>query len=57
MSNQDNILLTTELEKNAQFCMGLKVLIDNDCSKETLSNIAEELCDSSESLRDKFGIF
>lgn len=50
MSNQDNTLLTRELEKNVQFCLSLKSLIDSGCSIQTLSTLAEELCDNSENL-------
>jgi hypothetical protein len=57
MSNEDCTLLTSELEKNEQFCHGLKSLIDSGCSMETLSELAEELCDKSESLKNRFGVF
>ena len=57
MSNQDCTLLTSELEKNNQFCIGLKSLIDGDCSKEALLSLTEELCDKSESLVHRFGTF
>ena len=57
MSNQDCTLLTSELEKNEQFCLGFKSLIDSGCSQEALSALAEELCDKSESLKNKFGVF
>jgi hypothetical protein len=57
MSNQDCTLLTSELEKNEQFCQSLKTLIQNGCSRETLSVLAEELCDNSESIRNRFGTF
>jgi len=50
-------LLTNELEKNEQICMSLKSLIDNDCSKEVLSTLAEELCDKSEYMKNTFGVF
>jgi len=57
MSNQDHTLLTSELEKNEQICLGLKVLIDSGCSRESLSAVAEELCDRSELLKNKYGTF
>lgn len=57
MSKQDYTLLTSELEKNEQICMSLKSLIDNDCSKEVLSTLAEELCDKSEQMKNTFGVF
>ena len=57
MPKQDYTLLTSELEKNDQFCMSLKSLIDNGCSKEVLSALAEELCDKSEYMKNRFGVF
>lgn len=57
MSKQDYTSLTSELESNEQFCMSLKSLIDSDCCRESLSVIAEELCDRSEQLKYKFGTF
>ncbi|WP_157465853.1 hypothetical protein [Colwellia sp. TT2012] len=57
MPKEDYTLLTRELEKNDQFCMSLKSLIDNDCSKEVLSALAEELCDKSEYMKNRFGVF
>lgn len=57
MSNQDCTSLTHELEKNEQICIGLKALIDNGCSRESLSVLAEELCDRSESLKNKYGSY
>lgn len=57
MPNQDYTLLTSELEKNDQICMSLKLLIDNDCSKEIVSALAEELCDKSEYMKSRFGVF
>jgi hypothetical protein len=55
MPNQDCTLLTNELEKNEQFCMSLKSLIDSGCSKKTLSALAEEICDKSETIKYMFG--
>jgi hypothetical protein len=57
MPKQDYTLLTSELETNDQFCMSLKSLIDNDCSKEVLLALAEELCDNSEYMKNRFGVF
>ena len=57
MSNQDCTLLTNELEKNEQFCMSLKSLIDSGCSKESLSVVAEELCDRAELIKNTYGSF
>lgn len=57
MSEQDYTLLTNELEKNEQICISLKLLIDNDCSKEVLSILVEELCDKSEHMKNRFGVF
>lgn len=57
MPNQDHTLLTSELEKNDQFCLGLKSLIDSGCSQQTLSTLVDELCDKSEILKNTFGTF
>lgn len=57
MSNKNSTLLTSELEKNDQFCLGLKSLIDSGCSQQALSTLVEELCDKSESLKNTFGTF
>lgn len=54
MTNKDYTLLPSELEKNEQLCISLKALIDNDCSRKTLSIIAEELCDSIEILKNRY---
>jgi len=50
-------LLTAELEKNEQMCMSLKALIDFGCSRDTLSVLAEELCDQTESMKNRYGVF
>ncbi len=55
MSNKNSTLLMSELEENEQFCMSLKSLIDSNCSNKTLSILAEELCDKSESIKFLFG--
>ncbi|MEY8213798.1 MAG: hypothetical protein RPR97_04845 [Colwellia sp.] len=57
MSNIDTTSLTNDLEKNEQICIGLKSLINSACSRESLSAIVEELCDRSESLKNKCGTF
>ena len=54
MTNQDYTVLKNELEKNEQFCMSVKSLIDNGCSRETLSMLAEELCDRAESIKNTY---
>ncbi|MBU2871372.1 hypothetical protein [Colwellia sp. E2M01] len=56
MPNQDYTSLASELEKNEQICISLKSLIDSDCSKQTLSVLAEELCDKSETIKYLFGV-
>lgn len=57
MTNPDYTLLPKELEKNEQMCMSLKSLIDNDCSRETLSVLADELCDRTEFLKNRYCTF
>ncbi len=57
MSIQSDCSLTNELELNEQFCLSLKSLIDSGCSRESLSTIAEELCDRAESIKNKHGSF
>jgi hypothetical protein len=57
MTIPDYTLLTVELEKNEQMCTSLKALIDFGCSRETLSVIAEELCEQTEIMKNRYGIF
>jgi hypothetical protein len=57
MSTPDYTSLTAELEKNEQICLSLKGLIDCSCTQETLSVLAEELCDKAEHLKNRYGTF
>lgn len=57
MSDTNKARLTNDLEKNEMLCLGLKALIDSGSSQNSLSVVVEELCDSSESLRNKYGTF
>jgi hypothetical protein len=57
MHDINKVELTNDLENNDLLCMGLKSLIDSGCSRESLSTVVEELCNTSESLRNKYGTF
>lgn len=57
MSDSNKVQLTNDLEKNSMLCLGLKALIDCGCSQESLSTIVEELCDSSEFLKNRYSTF
>lgn len=57
MSSQKDTLLTNELEKNQQICLGLKALVDSGFSHQSLSVVVDELCDKSDSLKNTFGTF
>jgi hypothetical protein len=57
MSNAKKSILTNVLENNELLCLGLKALIDGGSSRESLSTVVEGLCDSSESLKNKYGTF
>jgi len=57
MSDTNKARLTNDLEKNEMLCLGLKSLIDSGSSQNSLSVVVEELCDNSESLRNKYGTF
>lgn len=46
----DNTVLIELASKHAQFCVGLKSIIDGGCSFDSLSGLLEELCDQSESI-------
>lgn len=49
-----NTLPLVELtNKQVQFCIGIKSLLDSDCSKESISAAMEELCDRMESIHFK----
>jgi hypothetical protein len=50
MSKIDSTALSIELEKNNQFCLGLKSLISSGCKQEVIDDLLEELCDKSEML-------
>jgi hypothetical protein len=54
MSKIDSTALSIELEKNNQFCLGLKSLISSGCNKEIIDDLLEQLCDKSEYLASKF---
>lgn len=55
MSNIDITALKIELEKNNQFCLGLKSLITSGCKPSSIDELLEQLCDKSEGLLLKFG--
>ncbi len=57
MSDTNKTRLTNDLENNEMLCLGLKALIDGGSSQKSLSIVVEELCDSSESLKNKYGTF
>jgi hypothetical protein len=57
MPDTNKNLLTNELENNEMLCLGLKALIDGGGSRKSLSTVVEELCNSSESLKNKYGTF
>jgi hypothetical protein len=55
MTIEDNTVLASELEKNAQFCIALKTLINVGTEKESVDDLLERLCDRAEDLLIKFG--
>lgn len=55
MTTTDNTVLTKELEKNAQFCIALKTLINIGTDKQVTDDLLERLCDKSEALLVRFG--
>jgi hypothetical protein len=57
VSDTNEARLTNDLENNEMLCLGLKALIDSGSSRKSLSAVVEELCDSSESLKNKYGTF
>ena len=50
MSTLNNTALTEFTSKHVQFCLGVKTLVDGDCSKDSLNSLLEELCDQSEAI-------
>ena len=53
MSTLNNTALTEITSKHVQFCLGLKTLVDGNCSKDILISLLEELCDQTETIHSK----
>lgn len=55
MTNNYDTALKQELEKNEQFCIALKTLINIGSDKEVVEDLLERLCDRAEKLHLTFG--